>query len=258
MIRFFYNGPTPVFFLFCILLLLPMLLHLLFRNLSLFPLWYLYTSILLLRSLVCSLSILPIHFINLFSSAFSTLSLDFLFPSLFFSLPNFLLLFLLFSHWSSPERKDEEIDRRKGSGAGQTDRVQKRKEYCGQCVHPGPFNNERIKEEMEEDGCTVRSLQDDVLQGRQRENVWIYEREPGISQWLVRKKRRFGKSGKERERNERIDEEPGKACEEEKLQVNIEKTKMMVLNKRKRKSEEIEWKWKGRKIERVSKFKYLG
>jgi hypothetical protein len=40
--------------------------------------------------------------------------------------------------------------------------------------------------------------------------------------------------------------------------VNVEKTKTMVFNKRKRKSEENEWKWKGRKIEQVNEFKYLG
>jgi hypothetical protein len=37
-----------------------------------------------------------------------------------------------------------------------------------------------------------------------------------------------------------------------KLEVSVEKTKMMVFNKRKRKSEENEWKWAGRKIERVN------
>jgi gentisate 1,2-dioxygenase len=35
-----------------------------------------------------------------------------------------------------------------------------------------------------------------------------------------------------------------------KLEVNVEKTKMMVFNKRKRKIEENEWNWEGRKIER--------
>jgi hypothetical protein len=34
--------------------------------------------------------------------------------------------------------------------------------------------------------------------------------------------------------------------------VNLEKTKMMVFNKRKRKSEENEWKWEGRRIEQVN------
>jgi hypothetical protein len=37
--------------------------------------------------------------------------------------------------------------------------------------------------------------------------------------------------------------------------VNVEKTKMMVFNKRKMKSEEYEWNWKGRKVERVNEFK---
>jgi hypothetical protein len=36
------------------------------------------------------------------------------------------------------------------------------------------------------------------------------------------------------------------------LDVNVEKTKMMVFNKRKRKNEESEWKWEESKIERVS------
>jgi hypothetical protein len=45
-----------------------------------------------------------------------------------------------------------------------------------------------------------------------------------------------------------------------KKKLNVEKTKMVVFNKRKRKSEENERKWegKGRKIERVSEFEYLG
>jgi hypothetical protein len=43
-----------------------------------------------------------------------------------------------------------------------------------------------------------------------------------------------------------------------KLEVNVDKTKMMVFNKRKRKSEENEWYWEGRKIEQVNEFKYLG
>jgi hypothetical protein len=42
-----------------------------------------------------------------------------------------------------------------------------------------------------------------------------------------------------------------------KLEVNVEKTKMMVFSKRKRKNEESEWKWEESKIERVSEFKYL-
>jgi hypothetical protein len=50
----------------------------------------------------------------------------------------------------------------------------------------------------------------------------------------------------------------GKYVWKKKLEVNVEKAKMIVFNKRKRKSEENEWKWEGRKIERVSEFKYLG
>jgi hypothetical protein len=46
----------------------------------------------------------------------------------------------------SLKRKDEERDRGKESGAGQLDRIQKEKGYYEQCVHPGPFKKERIKE----------------------------------------------------------------------------------------------------------------
>jgi hypothetical protein len=42
----------------------------------------------------------------------------------------------------------------------------------------------------------------------------------------------------------------------EKLEVNVEKTKMMVFHKRK--SEENDWNWDGRKIEQVNEFKFLG
>jgi hypothetical protein len=49
----------------------------------------------------------------------------------------------------------------------------------------------------------------------------------------------------------------GKYVRKKKLEVNVMKTKIMVFNKRKRKSEENEWKWEGKKIERMSKFKYL-
>jgi hypothetical protein len=41
-----------------------------------------------------------------------------------------------------------------------------------------------------------------------------------------------------------------------KLEVNVEKRKMMVFSKRKRKSEANEWIWEGKKIERVNEFKY--
>jgi hypothetical protein len=49
-----------------------------------------------------------------------------------------------------------------------------------------------------------------------------------------------------------------KYVRKKKLEVNGEKTKMMVFSKRKRKNEESEWKWEESKIERVSEFKYLG
>jgi hypothetical protein len=50
----------------------------------------------------------------------------------------------------------------------------------------------------------------------------------------------------------------GKYVRKKKLEVNVDKTKMMVLNKRKRKSEESEWKLGESKIARVSEFNYLG
>jgi hypothetical protein len=50
----------------------------------------------------------------------------------------------------------------------------------------------------------------------------------------------------------------GKYVRKKKLEVNVEKTKMMVFHKRKRKSEENDWNWDGRKIEQVNEFKYLG
>jgi hypothetical protein len=49
----------------------------------------------------------------------------------------------------------------------------------------------------------------------------------------------------------------GKYVRKKKLEGSVEKTKMMVFNKRKRKSEENEWNWERRKIERVNEFKYL-
>ncbi|KAH0813723.1 hypothetical protein GEV33_009066 [Tenebrio molitor] len=45
-----------------------------------------------------------------------------------------------------------------------------------------------------------------------------------------------------------------KYVRKKKLEVNVEKTKMMVFNKRKRKKEESEWTWEESKIERVSEF----
>jgi hypothetical protein len=50
----------------------------------------------------------------------------------------------------------------------------------------------------------------------------------------------------------------GKYARKKKLEVNVEKSEMMVFNKRKRKSEENDWNWEGRKIERMYEFKYLG
>jgi hypothetical protein len=44
----------------------------------------------------------------------------------------------------------------------------------------------------------------------------------------------------------------GKYVRKKKLGVNVEKTKMMVFNKRKRKSEENEWNWEEMKIEQVN------
>jgi hypothetical protein len=49
-----------------------------------------------------------------------------------------------------------------------------------------------------------------------------------------------------------------KYVRKKKLEVIVEKTKMMVFNKRKRKNEESEWKWERIKIQRVSEFRCLG
>jgi hypothetical protein len=49
-----------------------------------------------------------------------------------------------------------------------------------------------------------------------------------------------------------------KYVRKKKLEVNVEKKKMMVFNKRKSKNEESEWRWEESKIERVGEFKYLG
>jgi hypothetical protein len=69
-------------------------------------------------------------------------------------------------------------------------------------------------------------------------------RERGISGWLVRKS--------EREMKEMM-KDLGKYVRKKKLEVNVEKTKMM-----RKRSAENEWNWEGRKIERVNEFKYLG
>jgi hypothetical protein len=49
-----------------------------------------------------------------------------------------------------------------------------------------------------------------------------------------------------------------KYVRKKKLEVIVEKTKMMVFNKRKRKNEESEWKWEEIKIQRVREFRCLG
>jgi hypothetical protein len=49
----------------------------------------------------------------------------------------------------------------------------------------------------------------------------------------------------------------GKYVRKNKLEVNVEKTKMTVFNKKKRKSKENEWNWEGRKVEQVNEFKYF-
>jgi hypothetical protein len=55
--------------------------------------------------------------------------------------------------------------------------------------------------------------------------------------------------------NERNDE---RYVRKQKLEVNVEKTKMIVFNRRKRKREQNEWNCEVRKIEQVNEFKYLG
>jgi spore germination protein GerM len=48
-----------------------------------------------------------------------------------------------------------------------------------------------------------------------------------------------------------------KYVRKKKLKVNVEKTEMMVSNKRKRKSEENEWNWEERKLEQINVSEYL-
>jgi hypothetical protein len=50
----------------------------------------------------------------------------------------------------------------------------------------------------------------------------------------------------------------GNHVRKKKLEVNVEKKKMMVFNKRMGKSEENEWDGEGRKMEQVNEFKYSG
>jgi hypothetical protein len=49
----------------------------------------------------------------------------------------------------------------------------------------------------------------------------------------------------------------GKHVRKKKLEVNVEKMRMMVFNKRQRKNKENQWNGEGRKIEQVNEFKYL-
>jgi hypothetical protein len=63
---------------------------------------------------------------------------------------------------------------------------------------------------------------------------------------------------REREREKEMIGNLGKYVRKKKLEVNVEKTEIIMFNRRKRKSEEREWKWEGSKIERVSEFRYLG
>jgi hypothetical protein len=48
------------------------------------------------------------------------------------------------------------------------------------------------------------------------------------------------------------------AKSEREMKVNVQRTKMLVFNKRKRKNEENEWNWERRKTEQVNEFKDLG
>lgn len=48
-----------------------------------------------------------------------------------------------------------------------------------------------------------------------------------------------------------------KFLKERKLELSVDKTKVMIFN-RKGKVGKEEWKWKGEKIEEVKNFKYLG
>jgi hypothetical protein len=163
----------------------------------------------------------------------------------------------------------------------QSRRIQRGKGYYGQCIHPGSFNKRMNwrggcsragteaegawgKREKERDGlgwgratkcvgggemagrsgCQLSPLlftiyvadMDEMLKKAQagesvvkREKVWSL----AFADDMVI----LAKSVKER----RNDESLGKYVRKKKLEVNVEKTKMMVFNKRKRKSEENRW-----------------
>jgi len=46
--------------------------------------------------------------------------------------------------------------------------------------------------------------------------------------------------------------------EEKKLELNVEKTKIMKYRRGAGRKKKVDWRWKGRKIEEVREFKYLG
>jgi hypothetical protein len=47
----------------------------------------------------------------------------------------------------------------------------------------------------------------------------------------------------------------GKYLRKKKVVMNVEKTKIMVFNKRKGKNEDNEWNWEEKKIEQLNEFK---
>ncbi|KAH0812770.1 hypothetical protein GEV33_010020 [Tenebrio molitor] len=69
-------------------------------------------------------------------------------------------------------------------------------------------------------------------------------------EWYRTVKQDSEREGSEKEMMRNLD----KYVRKKKLEMNVEKTKMMVFNKRKKKSEENEWKWEERKIERERKW----
>jgi predicted GTPase len=87
----------------------------------------------------------------------------------------------------------------------------------------------------------------------------MYEKERGISEWLEKVwSLAFADDMVIVAKSERQMKEMMRNLEKyvrkKNLEVNVEKTKMMVFNKRKRKNEESEWKWEESKIEGVNEF----
>ncbi|KAH0811711.1 hypothetical protein GEV33_011080 [Tenebrio molitor] len=142
----------------------------------------------------------------------------------------------------------------------------------------GPFSKERIEEERGEDVRIVHRLQGGVRQGLPAQSPAVHDIRSGCGR-NVEESAGGGGGGvvvgrekvwslafadamvivakSEREMKEMM-RNLEKYVRKKKLEVNVEKTKMMVFSKRKRKNEESEWKWEESKIERVSEFKYLG